>query len=158
MVKVELSQTTMLLMSGPFLFTAKGKVMSDQLSEQYEYDPEGDVLDVYFGEKRPAWTIELTDNIMISLDRESEDVVALSFLDFTELIRPTPLGPRSFPLTGLADLPLNERELVMKMLTTPPANAWLDVSAVQNLPDSPFAVTHLETPPPEVLRLVSVMA
>lgn len=132
--------------------------MSKQLAEQYEYDQEGDVLDVYFGEKRPVWTIELTDNIMISIDRQREQVVALSFLDFTELIRPTPLGPRSFPLTGLADLPLVERDMVMKVLTTLPVNSWLDVSAVQNLPDSPFAVTHLETPPSEVLKLVAVAA
>ncbi len=116
------------------------------------------MLDVYFGENRPAWTIELTGNIMVSIDRLTGQAVALSFLDFTELIRPTPLGARSFPLTGLADLPLVERDLVVKALTTPPINAWLDVSAVQTLPDSPFAVTHLQTSPPEVLSLVSVMA
>ena len=132
--------------------------MTEQLLEQYEYDEQGDVLDVYFGEKRPAWTIELTGNIMVSIDRQTGQAVALSFLDFTELIRPTPLGARSFPLTGLADLPLVERDLVVKALTTPPINAWLDVSTVQTLPDSPFAVTHLQTPPPEVLSLVSVAA
>lgn len=132
--------------------------MTEPLTELYEYDPEGDVLDVYFGEKRPAWTIELTDNIALSVDREAGRAVALSFLDFTELIRPTPLGPRSFPLTGLADLPLTERDLVIKALTTPPVNAWLDVSAVQTLPDSPFVVTHLEPPPPDVARLVPAIA
>ncbi len=132
--------------------------MTEQLSELYEYDPEGDVLDVYFGEKRPAWTIELTDNIALSVDREAGRAVGLSFLDFTELIRPTPLGPRSFPITGLADLPLTERDLVMKILTASPVNAWLDVSTVQALPDSPFAVTHLESPPPDVSKLVSVAA
>ncbi|MBE7472191.1 MAG: DUF2283 domain-containing protein [Anaerolineae bacterium] len=129
--------------------------MSEKVIEYYEYDEEGDVLDVYFGEKRPAWTIELTDHIMLSLDRQTGQAVALSFLDFTELIHPTPLGPRSFPLTGLADLPLVERDLVVKALTTPPVNAWLDISAVQSLPDSPFAVTHLQMPPPEVLELVA---
>lgn len=120
---------------------AEGKRMIEQSPERYEYDEQGDVLDVYFGPKRPAWTIELTDHIMFSLDRPTGRAVALSFLDFSELIRPTPLGPRSFPLTGLADLPLAERDLVMKLLITPPVNAWLDVSAVQSLPDSPFAVT-----------------
>jgi len=50
-------------------------------------------------------------------------VVSLSFLDFSELSRPTPLGLRSFPLTGLADLPHIERELVMHALTTPPVNS-----------------------------------
>ncbi len=132
--------------------------MTEQLIEIHEYDQESDVLDVYFGEKRPAWTIELTDNINLSIDRETGRAVGLSFLDFTELIRPTPLGPRSFPLTGLADLPLVERDLVIKVLTTLPVNAWLDISAVQTLPDSPFAVTHLQTLPLDVSRLIPLAA
>ncbi len=128
--------------------------MSDLIEEQYEYDRETDMLDVYFGEKRPAWTIELTDNITISIDREAKAPVALGFLDFTELIRPTPFGPRSFPITGLADLPIVERDLVLRILTSPPVSSWLDVSAVQELPDSPFAVAHLEPPSQEILGLV----
>jgi len=128
--------------------------MSDRIEEQYEYDRETDMLDVYFGEKRPAWTIELTANITISIDRETEVPVALGFLDFTELIRPTPFGPRSFPITGLADLPIVERDLVLRVLTSPPVSSWLDVSAVQELPDSPFAVAHLEPPSQEILGLV----
>ncbi len=130
--------------------------MNDSIAEHYEYDAESDVLDVYFGEQRSAWTIELTDNIMLSVDRQTGSAIRLTFLDFTELIRPTALGPRSFPLTGLADLPLAERDLVVKVLTIAPVNAWLDVSSVQTLPDSPFAVTHLEAVPPRVMSLVSV--
>ncbi len=119
--------------------------MSDRNKEYYEYDEVSDLLDVYFGEKRAAWTIELTDHILLSLDRKRKQVVSLSFLDFTELIRSTPFGPMSFPLTGLADLPEAERELVIDVLTTPPVNGWLDVSVVQTMPDSPFVVTHVET-------------
>jgi len=133
-------------------------VKGDRMNETYGYDPESDVLEVHFGEKRPAWTIELTDNITISIDRGTRQARSLLFLDFTELIRPTPMGPRSFPLTGLADLPIAERDLVIEILTTQPVASWLDVSAVQELPDSPFAVTHLETPPPDVLKLVTVAA
>lgn len=125
-------------------------------AEYYEYDEASDLLDVYFDGKRPAWTIELTGHIMLSIDRQTGQAVSLSFLDFTELIRPTPLGPRSFPLTGLADLPLAERDLVIKILTSSPVNTWLDISTVQTLPDSPFVVTHLEPPPLEVLNLISV--
>ncbi len=128
------------------------------MQETYQYDPEGDVLEVYFGEKRKAWAIELTDNILISIDRETRQAVSLALLDFTELIKRTPLGPRSFPLTGLADLPLAERDLVIQVLTTPPVNAWLDISTVQTLPDSPFVVTHLQTPPREAMKLVPVAA
>jgi hypothetical protein len=132
--------------------------MANPMIENYSYDPESDVLEVYFGAKRPAWTIELTGNIMLSIDRQIGRAVALSFLDFTELTRPTPFGPPSFPLTGLADLPSSERNMVIKVLTTPPVSEWLDVSAVQRLPDSPFVVTHLETPPLALRDLVPVAA
>jgi hypothetical protein len=124
--------------------------------ERYMYDEVSDVLEVYFAEPRPVWMIELTDNIMLSIDRQARQAVSLTLMDFTELIRPTVFGPRSFPLKGLADLPNHERDLVVQVLTAPPVNQWLDVSMVQSLPDSPFAVTHLETLPPQVLSLVAL--
>lgn len=127
------------------------------MAEHFRYDEESDLLDVYFGEIRPAWTIELTDNIMLSMDRQTRQVVSLSLLDFTELIRPSPLGPRSFPLTGLADLPLPERDMVVSALLSPPLNRWLDTSTVLALPDSPFAVTHLEEMPAEVLAMLPMV-
>lgn len=126
--------------------------------EWYEYDEEGDVLDVYFGEKRAAWTIELTPNIMISIDRANREAVSLTLMDYTELVRPTLWGPCSFPITGLADLPLDERDLVLTILNLPPINRWLDISAVQMLPDSPFPVTHLEPPPQQLSRLLPLAA
>lgn len=128
------------------------------MSETYEYDPAGDVLEVYFGERQKAWTIELTDNISISIDRATRRAIGLSLLDFKELIKRTPLGPRSFPLTGLADLPLIERDLVIEILTTSPVNAWLDMSAVQTMPDSPFMVMHLQSPPHQALKMIPVVA
>ncbi len=131
----------------------KGRSMSDRLDEHYEYDEESDMLDVYFGVKRPAWTIELTANIILSVDRERRKALALGFLDFCELARRTPFGPRSFPITGLADMPLAERDLVLEILNAEPVNRWLDVSCVQMLPDSPFAVAHLERVPKDLARL-----
>lgn len=127
-------------------------------TEWVEYDEEGDVLDVYFADKRRAWTIELTPNIMIAIDRERREVVRLTFLDYTELIRPTAWGARSFPITGLANLPLPEHDLVLTLLNSPLVGRWLDVSSVQNLPDSPFAVAHLEAPPSKVRSLMPLAA
>jgi hypothetical protein len=132
--------------------------MTQQI-EWFEYDQEGDVLDVHFTEKRQAaWTIELTPNIMISIDRAKEQAVCLTFLDYTELIRATDWGPRSFPITGLADLPLLEQELVFMVLNSVPVQRWLDVSVVQNLPESPFSVAHLEPPPPQIHSVIPLAA
>ena len=130
--------------------------MNEQLSIRYEYDEIGDVLDVYFGENRRAWTIELTENIMISIDRQTEEAVSLTLLDFTELIRPTPVGPRSFPLTGLAALPADERDLVVKVLTTPPVRDLLDVSSVLSPLASPLPIMHLERRPIEESGLLTL--
>jgi uncharacterized protein YuzE len=45
---------------------------AEESAEQLDYDRESDVLDVYFGDKRRAWTIELTENITIGIDRQAE--------------------------------------------------------------------------------------
>lgn len=131
--------------------------------ERYEYDEEGDVLDVYFtdaqfSQRLPVWTIELTPNIMISIDRAAHQAVQLTLMDYSVLVRTTDGGPISFPIMGLADLPKAERQLVLATLTTPPVNRWLDISTVQLLPDSPFTVTHLEPPPQSLKALVPMLA
>ncbi len=125
---------------------------------RYEYDEISDVLEVYFAEKRQAWTIELTPNIMVSIDRSSRQAIQLTLMDYSELVRITEEGPRSFPITGLAPMPTDERRLVLEILTSSPVKEWLDISTVQMLPDSPFTVTHLEPPPPALRELVAVYA
>jgi hypothetical protein len=127
-------------------------------AERLDYDRESDVLEVYFGDRRRAWTIELTENITISLDRQQQEAVSLTFLDFSRLARPTASGPRSFPITGLAPLPDQERDLVLRLITSAPVSRWLDVSTVETLPDSPFAVAHLGTPAVELVTRLSSAA
>jgi len=137
---------------------ARDRTVPEEGAERFDYDREGDVLDVYFGDKRRAWTIELTENITVGIDRQAETVLSLSFLDFSRLARPTASGPRSFPITGLAEIPDRERELVLRLITSPPVSRWLDVSTVETLPDSPFAVAHLEAPAMELVERLSTAA
>lgn len=122
--------------------------MSKQPSETYDYDSEAGILDVYFSENRSAWTIELTDNILISIDRHIEEVVSLTFLDYSVMVQPGPLGRHSFPLIGLDTLPTSERILVIKVLTAPPVKKWLDLSTVFS--DSPITVARIAFVPPEL--------
>jgi uncharacterized protein YuzE len=126
--------------------------------ERFEYDRESDLLDVYFEDERREWTVELTENVTVAVDRQRERVVALSFLDFSKLARPTTGGARSFPVTGLAELPIPERDLVLRLLTSPPVSRWLDVSRVEALPDSPFVVVHLEVAATELLEKLEAAA
>jgi len=137
---------------------ARDRTVPKEGAERIDYDREGDVLDIYFGDKRRVWTIELTENITVGIDRQAEAVLSLSFLDFSRLARPTASGPRSFPVTGLAEIPDRERELVLRLITSPPVTRWLDVSTVETLPDSPFAVAHLEAPAMELVERLSTAA
>ncbi len=137
--------------------------MTERLQEYFEYDQESDLLDVYFAEptqarERPFWTIELTDNITISIDRAIGKAVAVGLLDFSRLTSMTPFGPRSFPITGLANLPPAERDLVLEILKTEPVRRWLDISSVQLLPDSPFTVAHVVPQPSEIGDLLPISA
>ena len=137
---------------------AHDRPAAEESAEGFDYDRDSDVLDVYFGDKRRAWTIELTENITVGIDRLAERAVSLTFLDFSLLARPTASGPRSFPITGLAQLPGRERELVLRLITAPPVSRWLDVSTVETLPDSPFAVAHLEAQAVELVERLSTAA
>lgn len=125
---------------------------------RYEYDEISDMLEVYFAEKRPAWTIEPTPNIMVSIDRSSRQAIQLTLMDYRELVCITEEGPRSFLITGFAPMPTDERRLVLEILTSSPVKEWLDISTVQMLPDSPFMVTHLEPPLPALRDLVAAFA
>jgi len=127
--------------------------------EKYEYDQESDVLDVYFDDdhfvqRTPTWTVELTPNIMISIDRATRTPRQLTLMDYSELIRLADGSPISFPVTGLANMPATERTIVLTILNSELVSRWLDVSTVQTLPDSPFTVTHLEPPPQPLLELI----
>ncbi len=121
---------------------------------KFEYDEIGDVLEVYFGEKQPAWAIELTPNIIVSINRQIRRPVMLTLMDYSEMVRPGLLGARSFPITGLADMPQDERDLVLELLTSHPLMDLLDVSTVENLPDSPFTVAHVKQESPILEHLV----
>lgn len=92
---------------------------------------------------------------MIRLDRAARQAVQLTLMDYALLVRTTDGGPICFPLTGLADLPKTEHQLVLASLTAPPVNRWLDIATVQLRPDSPFTVTHLEPPPPQSLKALA---
>jgi len=84
---------------------------------------------------------------MISIDGNEQKVVSLTLMGYTVLIHHTDWGLRSFPITGIANMLLQECKSVMSILNSSPVSQWLDISSVQLLPDSSFAVTHLEALP-----------
>ncbi|MCW5849273.1 MAG: DUF2283 domain-containing protein [Anaerolineae bacterium] len=132
--------------------------MATGMIRNYDYDTEADVLEVDFGPRRPAWTVELTDNILLSIDRTTEQPVSLTLLDYSVMIQPGPFGSLSFPLHGLDPLPASERSLVLTILTHPPVSTWLSLSSVELLPTSPLPIVHVAYVPPDLKHLLPVAA
>lgn len=115
---------------------------------QYSYDKEVDILYISFspGEKA-ATAVELNDNILLRFDKAEKRAIGLTLMDFSVLVQPTNLGPRSFPLTGLHDLEPEWQEIVLEIIRKPPVNQILKISAyTPNLAEI-VPITLVEKPP-----------
>ncbi len=119
----------------------------------YNYDREGDILEIFF-RKGGGCGVELADGIVLRYDVETGEPLSLIFLCFSTMMQPTELGPMSFPLTGLDDLPPEMRETVQRIITSPPVSHFLKVSALWRAPDQRLEpITYVE----EIPRLVSLL-
>lgn len=99
-------------------------------SPVYDYDEEADVLYISFSQNEQATAaVELNENILLRFQREERRAVGLTLMDFSVLAQLTALGPRSFPLLGLQELEPEWQELVIELITHPPVNEILRVSA-----------------------------
>lgn len=92
------------------------------------YDEEGDILYISFRPGQKAMGVNLTEHILLRFDPETKEAVGLTLLDYSRLVRPTEVGPRSFPVSGLDQLSAELRQTVITLLTTPPVNRFLKVS------------------------------
>ncbi len=93
------------------------------------YDELGDTLYVSFVPDKAATGIELNDHILLRIDKDDWQAVGLSFFEYSVLAQRTELGPRSFPLTGLATLSPELRAHVLDIVQTPPVSDFLSLSA-----------------------------
>ena len=112
---------------------------------EIEYDQDGDMLEIFF-QKGPATNaIELADPIILRFNRESGTAVSLSILTFSKVIEKTDLGPRSFRLDGLDLLPDTVRQIVSKIITSPPVSTFLKVSTYYPLTEQkPVALSYVD--------------
>jgi len=113
----------------------------------FAYDEEGDILEVVFDNVEATCAIELTEEILLRFNLERGQAAGLTVLDFSVLASPTEMGPRSFPLTGLADLPDDLRQTVVEIITSPPVNQFLKVSYFYPSPAERLPITYVERPP-----------
>jgi len=111
------------------------------------YNETDDILEIVFNGNKPATGIELTDNILLRVDRKTGQAASLTILHFSILTERTEFGPRSYALDNLDELPEDLRELVLRIISTPPVNQFLKLSHFQESPTKRVSFTYVETYP-----------
>ena len=96
---------------------------------KFNYDETSDTLYVSFSPGEKATGIELNDHILLRIDRDEHRAIGLTIFEYSLPAQKTDLGPRSFPLHGLNELSDDLREIVLKVLLSPPVNTILSLSA-----------------------------
>ena len=95
----------------------------------FNYDKESDTLYVSFEPGKGATGVELSEHILLRVDKEARKAIGLTFFEYSLLAQKTEMGPRSFPLTGLARLSEELQELVLEILREPPVSDILFLSS-----------------------------
>jgi uncharacterized protein YuzE len=95
----------------------------------FTYDEASDTLYISFAPDEAATGIELTDHILLRVNKRERRAIGLTLLDYSILTQTTDIAPRSFPLTGLDELSDDLREVVLNILLHPPVHDILSLSA-----------------------------
>jgi uncharacterized protein YuzE len=95
----------------------------------FTYDETSDTLYISFAPGEAATGIELTDHILLRVNKRERRAIGLTLLDYSILAQTTDIGPRSFPLTGLDELSDDLREMVLDILLHPPVHHILSLLA-----------------------------
>jgi uncharacterized protein YuzE len=113
---------------------------------RYSYDEEGDIFYITFHPGEKGTAVELNGNILLRLDRKREKALGLTLFDFSILVQKTDFGPRGFPLTGLMEIPHDLRDIVIKIITTPPVSHFLKVATYSPTLSESIPITYIEKP------------
>ena len=111
---------------------------------QIRYDEPSDTLYISFAPGEAATGLELSDHILLRVDKRNRSAIGITLFDFSLLAQQTDLGPRSFPLSGLAQLAPELRSLAVTLLQSEPVSDYLSLSA--------FSPSSTETIPITILR------
>jgi hypothetical protein len=99
------------------------------LKPLYNYDEASDTLAIIFTPAAKATGIELTDHILLRINKTTQQMISITLLDYSILVQPTEFGPRTFPLTGLAALSEATRDLTLDLLRTSAVREILQIAA-----------------------------
>ncbi len=120
-------------MSEQLAWLIEREVNIDGQTITYNYDKEGDVLEIIF-QKGGGIGVDLTENIVLRYNQEREEPLSLILTSPARVIEPTPFGPPSFPLTALTDLLPEMQHTIFHLLNNFPVNRFLKVSGLRLSP------------------------
>ncbi len=100
--------------------------MSDVM---YSYDEESDSLSVLFPPAEKGTGIELTDHIIVHINKSTRRLVKITLLDYSILVQQTEYGTRIFPVTGLQSIAEDTREIILDLLREQSINDILRIAA-----------------------------
>ncbi len=95
----------------------------------HSYDQDSDTFYISFAPGEPGTGIELNNHILLRINKGERRAVGLTLLDYSVLSQKTEVGPRSFPLSGLAQLSDELRDTVPEILRRPPVSELLSLAA-----------------------------
>jgi len=108
------------------------------------YDEVSDTLYISFAPGEASTGIELTDHILLRVDKSERRAIGLTLFDYSLIAQTTEIGPRSFPLTGLDQLSPELRAMVLDMLLHPPVRDILSLSAYTPSPGEVISIILLQ--------------
>jgi len=90
----------------------------------YEYDRDGDVLEIIFHPGEATVAVELTESIILRFDWEAVEPLSLSFISFSKLLPANPYGEMHFQLLQ-DEWPDEVRKKIWPMLQRAPLSDFL---------------------------------
>lgn len=114
----------------------------------FNYDETSDTLYISFAPGEAATGIELNEHILLRINKQERRAIGLTFYEYSVLAQRTEVGPRSFPLTGLAELSEEVRGIVVEILLHPPVSDILRVSAYTPSPWESIPITLVQVASP----------
>lgn len=126
---------------------------SDGQEALIEYDPEGDILEIFFDSVEATTAVHLHESIVLRLNQPQRLPSGLIVVGYSNLSRPTAMGPRSIPLSNLGDLPGDLYTLVAELVTSPPVSDLLKVTSYFPTDDHPVTLGYIDCP--EALALAA---
>jgi hypothetical protein len=114
------------------------------IEPELSYDEASETLDISFAPGEAATGIELTDHILLRVNKSERRAIGVTLLDYSLIAQTTDIGPRSFPLTGLDHLSPQTRAIVVDILLHPPVRDILSLSAYTPSPGEAIPIISLQ--------------